>query len=305
MGSAFLTGLLGGLWVNATEKPDAAPDGASLESLLEAPREDGSRLLLALRYAVFELLAAIDVYLILGVLAAALISLLLPPGALAQMSIAQGFGGMLLVLVLSMALYVCTTSSVPIAAALIAAGLPTGTALVFLMAGPATNVATIGLVYRALGLRVVAIYLATVAISSVVLGSLFDWVLPPAIGAHAAHWGHVHEVAWWELGAALLLLAFLGLLLGRRAWARLAPRKVPHAAQAAETSPAVALFVVGGLSCGHCVARVVTAAKALDGVSAATLDLASGELRVTTTPAFAEQGLRAAVEGLGYTLRKP
>jgi hypothetical protein len=55
---------------------------------------------------------------------------------------------MLVVLVISLPLYVCTTASVPIAASLIAAGMPAGSALVFLMAGPATNVVTIGAVYR-------------------------------------------------------------------------------------------------------------------------------------------------------------
>ena len=62
-------------------------------------------------------------------------------------------------LVIALPLYVCATASVPIAAALIAQGMPTGAALVFLMAGPATNIATIGAVKRAFGGRVLAVYL--------------------------------------------------------------------------------------------------------------------------------------------------
>jgi len=66
---------------------------------------------------------------------------------------------------------------VPIAASLIAAGIPAGTALVFLMAGPATNVATLWAVYRVLGTRVLAIYLGTVILMSILLGLGFDFLL--------------------------------------------------------------------------------------------------------------------------------
>lgn len=43
-------------------------------------------------------------------------------------------------------MYVCATASTPIAAALILKGLNPGAALVFLLAGPATNTATMGVV---------------------------------------------------------------------------------------------------------------------------------------------------------------
>jgi len=45
-------------------------------------------------------------------------------------------------------LYVCATASTPIAAALILKGLSPGAALVFLLAGPATNVATMTVIWK-------------------------------------------------------------------------------------------------------------------------------------------------------------
>ena len=78
-----------------------------------------------------------------------------------------GLAAMGVTLVIAVPLYVCATASVPIAAALVASGLPTGAALVFLMAGPATNVATLGAVYRTLGRRPLAIYLSTIIVGSV------------------------------------------------------------------------------------------------------------------------------------------
>ena len=79
------------------------------------------------------------------------------------------------------------------------------------MAGPATNVATIGAVYRALGAGVLSLYLGTVIVASIGLGMSFDFVL----GA-APTTTQMHEHAsgrWWEIGAALLLVALLVFLL--------------------------------------------------------------------------------------------
>lgn len=302
IGSAFFTGLVGGLLVNATEPAHEPQAAASLEGLMPGREEQGPRLLLALRYALFELLAAIDIYLILGIFAAALIGFLIPPGTLAQMGVAQGFGGMLLVLVLSMALYVCTTSSVPIAAALIAAGLPTGTALVFLMAGPATNIATIGLVYRALGARVLAIYVGTVAVLSLLLGSLFDWVLPSAPAAQLGTPACCVEPSWWEIGSAILLAALLAFLLTRRLLRRF---KRPERHLGKDTPmPGTLLFAVEGMTCGHCVARVEASAKALPEVTEAKADLQNGELRVCGTEALLAEPVIAAIEQAGYKARQ-
>ncbi len=150
LGRRSSPGWSGGALVNRLTEPDPAPAAKS-------PGADGSRRALGmpgvLRYALFDLLGAIDLWLIAGILVAALISVLVPPDFFAGQPWSQGLVGMLLVLAISLPLYVCTTASVPIAASLIAAGMPAGSALVFLMAGPATNVATIGAVYRTLGGR--------------------------------------------------------------------------------------------------------------------------------------------------------
>ena len=89
-------------------------------------------------------------------------------------------------LAVSLPLYVCATASVPIAAALVANGMPAGAALVFLMAGPATNVATIGAIYRGLGVRSLAVYLATIIVGSMTAAVAFDFVIDarPALGVH-------------------------------------------------------------------------------------------------------------------------
>ena len=84
------------------------------------------------------------------------------------------FLSMLIMLVAGIPMYVCATSSTPIAAALILKGLNPGAALVFLLAGPATNAATINLVKNIFNTRALIIYLSMISVASLLMGFLVD-----------------------------------------------------------------------------------------------------------------------------------
>lgn len=289
--AAFVTGVLGGALVDATT-PQNEPE--------EEPRPScaltqGRRQLLDVpRYAIGELLAMIDVWIVVGVLVSALITVIVPPGALAGQAWATGLSGMLVVLAVSLPLYVCATSSVPIAASLIAAGMPMGSALVFLMAGPASNAATVGAVYRAFGVRVVAIYLGVVALMSVGFGWLFDFVLPRSAAVHAGH-GHEHGT-WLSTAAALVLLALLGYLFFRR---------VPATLRRLRAKKGVAMELVlevQGMTCKNCAAHVNRALSAVSGVENVIVDLATKAVRVTGNAELS--ALHAAVTAAGYSVVK-
>jgi len=86
------------------------------------------------------------------------------------------FLSMIMMLIAGIPMYVCATSSTPIAAALILKGLNPGAALVFLLAGPATNAATINLVKNIFNTRALIIYLSMISISSLLMGFLVDAV---------------------------------------------------------------------------------------------------------------------------------
>jgi uncharacterized protein len=80
-------------------------------------------------------------------------------------------------LVISLPLYVCATSSVPIAAVLVAGGLPPSAALVFLMAGPATNIAAIGAILSPVRhWATTSIYLVTIIVGSILFAVSFRLV---------------------------------------------------------------------------------------------------------------------------------
>jgi len=127
----------------------------------------------ALYYGFVEMFADLAIWLVVGFALAGLASALVPDGFI-EGHIGSGLGAMLLMLAVGMPLYVCATSSTPIAAALIAKGLSPGAALVFLLAGPATNLATMVIVARDAGKRGVVIYLATIAVVAVGVGLLLD-----------------------------------------------------------------------------------------------------------------------------------
>lgn len=268
LAAAFLTGLIGGGLVNRFTAPDVE-DPKRPDRIGEETETEGIKGVL--HYALYDLLAAIDLWILAGVLAAALITTFIPPDYLAGQTWAQGIGGMLLVLAISIPLYVCTTGSVPIAASLIAAGMPAGTALVFLMAGPATNVATLGAVYRALGARVLAIYLGTVIVMSILMGLGFDSLLQ---GMESGAQTHEHGVDWVGTGSALMLSGLIAYLFLLRTKARIRVLRT-------ETAPEARLTLkVDGMSCQHCVASVKKTLEGFDAVAEASPDLSSGLVRV-------------------------
>jgi len=294
--AAFVTGLIGGSLVNAGAKKRKTADEPLSPVAVVANRPRGlARFGAALRYGVFDILAMIDVWIILGVVVSALITVLIPTGSLTDVAWLQGIGGMLLVLVIAMPLYVCTTGSVPIAASLIAAGMPLGSALVFLMAGPATNVATMGMVFRALGGRVLAIYLATVAVFSVLFGLLFDFVLGSP-GSEAA--AHAHGAGWFSIAAAVVMSLLLVALIARRVWLRIFGGGTAKGGDDMQGK-----LIVEGMTCEHCVANVKKALESDPGVEEASPDLETGLVSLAGEDLDHER-LARLVEKAGYKVKE-
>jgi hypothetical protein len=100
----------------------------------------------------------------------------LVPDAVISRYLGGGFSSMLLVLVVGIPLYICATASTPIAAALILKGVSPGTALVFLLVGPATNITSLSVLVGLLGRRATLLYLVSIAVVGVFCGLLLDQV---------------------------------------------------------------------------------------------------------------------------------
>jgi len=165
--------------------------------------------LAGLRYAAGELWADLAGWFFVGILLAGMITVLVPNAMIARY-LGGGLSSMLLMLLFGIPLYICATASTPIAAALILKGVSPGTALVFLLVGPATNIASLSVLVGLLGKRATLIYLAAIAVVSVVCGLALDAVylcLGVSAVAVAGQAGELVPAA--VLLAATLLLLFL------------------------------------------------------------------------------------------------
>ncbi len=128
-----------------------------------------------IRYAFSNILDDLVLWLSIGLVAAALVATFVPPLAMAAWG--SGFTAKLLMLLAGIPMYVCATASTPIAAGLLLAGVSPGTVLVFLLAGPATNVATIAVIRKEMGNAAVGVYLLGISLSSITLGWMTDWAV--------------------------------------------------------------------------------------------------------------------------------
>ena len=129
--------------------------------------------LLFFRYAYQELVDDIAFWLIVSLVIAGTVSVWVPPSFIHD-HLGSGLGSMLFMLAAGIPLYVCATSSTPIAAALVLKGLNPGAALVLLLSGPATNAGALAMVARFLGVKTAAIYMGTIALMSLLFGFLLN-----------------------------------------------------------------------------------------------------------------------------------
>lgn len=142
-----------------------------------------------LQYAATDLVRDTTIWLLIGLFFAAIVQTYVPADFMAKWG--DGILAMLVMVLISIPMYICATASTPIAAGLLLAGVSPGAVLVFMLAGPATNIATLGVVTKELGKRALFGYLGGVLgvalISGVVVNYLvatYGFVVMPQIGEH-------------------------------------------------------------------------------------------------------------------------
>jgi uncharacterized membrane protein YraQ (UPF0718 family) len=188
--SAFLTATVAGVLVNAAPdkeeidksrlqtgsgcgctgcgcKEEIRGAGNSFTPLDKPPLPE--RLKEGFSYAFGGLIGDIGSWLLFGIVIAGVISYFVPADFFHD-HVKGEFSSLLIMLAIGIPLYICATASTPIAAALVLKGLSPGAALVLLLAGPATNAATLTVVTRMLGRKVAIIYVASIAVCSILMG---------------------------------------------------------------------------------------------------------------------------------------
>lgn len=316
---AFVTGIVGGVLTNifikerpvevaksaspfASFKIDAAVLGKADESCSDdscgchEPKIEDKRpaLIRAADYAFVELLQDIAKWLILGFLIAALISVVLPDDFFSSFK-GLGLLEILVVLAASVPIYICATGSIPIAAVLLIKGVSPGAALVFLMAGPATNVATMTVLGKTMGRKSLTIYLATIIIGAIVFGMLTNWLIPTdwilSKVMHIHGDGSDHEMLpkWLQLGSALLLIFSIA---GGYFYSIFKKKNRMDKVEGITVN-------VNGMTCSHCEANVKRNLESLKGITNVVADNKSNSVKISGTKIDLSK-VKETVNGLGY-----
>ncbi len=209
--TALLSGILGGGVVAAFEKkasPASGYEECKCTDACCAGKARKSRTARAISYGFVTLPTDIARPLLLGLVLAAILSVLVPSDYFSQL-VPPGVGQILLLMLVGVPIYICATASIPIAAGLILAGVSPGAAFALLMTGPATNAATLATIWKIMGKRTCLIYLGTMLAVALLGGLLLDHIITIDQVKLAMHQGWVPMwVKSTSAGLLLLLLSY-------------------------------------------------------------------------------------------------
>ena len=251
--AAFLTAFTAGVAANLAESkhaPGISPPGADgidqggAKAVSRIPPEPlGERLKSELRFTFTDFWGDLAGAFFIGVLLAGLIAALIPERFFTTY-LGGGIGSMLVMLAAGIPLYICATASTPIAAALILKGVSPGAALVFLLAGPATNAAAVTVVLHTLGRRTTLIYLASIAGCALLFGVLVDAFYTAFDLSARAVAGEAAETipSWLALACAIILLVMTLFNL----WKKLQDRIRAQGEMAVDPTPGVEILPYPG-----------------------------------------------------------
>ncbi|MCG8470933.1 MAG: SO_0444 family Cu/Zn efflux transporter [Desulfobacterales bacterium] len=184
---------------------------SSCECLDSSPRASVvQRLKKGMQFSFGDLFRDISGWFFVGVGIAGMITVFISP-EMVEAYLGNPIIAMLAMLMIGTPLYVCATASTPIAAALVLKGLNPGAALVFLLAGPATNAAALSVITGILGKRATVIYVVGIMLSSILLGFAVDGVY--SVTGLAAGWQAGAEHAGRTLVGMLSAMVLFGLVL--------------------------------------------------------------------------------------------
>ncbi len=179
-------------------------------------------------------------------------------------------------------------------------GLSPGAALVFLMAGPATNVATISVLSKSLGKGAMLAYLMTITGGALLAGALIDTFLPEQwFTGFMNHAGHNHNAGSWLHTTASIVLALLivnGIIL------KWSANKIEKNRELNTNNMAFKTFLVEGMTCKNCKAHVEKSIKTITGVDDVIADVANGQVRVSGNE-ISNLKVKQMVEESGYLFK--
>ncbi|CAH1041867.1 SO_0444 family Cu/Zn efflux transporter [Halomonas sp. TD01] len=210
--TAIVTGILVG-FTGQTALPKTTPVSSCCASKgcddgnANAHATESAGVIAGLKYAFSDLLDDISSWMFAGLLLAGVLVTFVPPETLVGFS--GGLLALLLMAVIGIPLYICATAATPVAAGLLLAGISPGMALVFLLAGPVTSLATLAILRREFGSQALVVYLGSILLVTVLIGWVFDQGLAMTGWDPVQQANQVQELLpafaeWLALGALVL-----------------------------------------------------------------------------------------------------
>jgi uncharacterized membrane protein YraQ (UPF0718 family) len=211
--AALTSAIIAGVLVNSFDKEDEVAELVKAESSCchsekkEQPETEpslGEKLISAVQYGYGRMISDTAKWLIIGLVAATIITAVVPQSFFLQWG--DGLLAMIVMVIVGLPMYICATASTPVAAGLLFAGISPGAALVFMLTGPATNIATMGVIKEQLGMRSLIAYMIGVIVTAIACGlslnqlyAFYGWELQISMMAH----GESYPL-WRQLAAVLL-----------------------------------------------------------------------------------------------------
>jgi len=294
--SAFFAGCLAGLIVRKVDK-DEVRGPTEKENCNSCNLQPTSVLNIKykiaemFRYAFYDLVQDVGKWLILGIVAGGCISFFIPK-EIAQNYLGRPMLAYPLMLIIAVPLYVCATGSIPIAASLIIKGMTPGAGLVFLIAGPATNTATLSFVGGKMGKKTLFIYLITIIITSVLFGLAVDFFYASSfLEEMNLHHGKKLLPDFIKTLSAILLagLIFASFVIK---W-----KKSRITADAEGMT-----FIVPDITCEHCRTKIIEKIRKIEKVREVTIDIKRKKVKVTGD--VEKECIISAIINAGYTVKK-
>ncbi|MBU1078678.1 MAG: SO_0444 family Cu/Zn efflux transporter [Spirochaetes bacterium] len=218
------------------------------------------------RYGFFDLVEDVWKWLAIGIAAGGMISFFIP-----EKIISAYLGSSIIaypvMLAISIPMYVCATGSIPIAASLILKGMSPGAGLIFLIAGPATNTATLSFVGGKLGKKSLIVYLIAIIFTSLAFGILVDQIWYASGKDMALISGGMKMLPQYvKVGSAIILL----LLMVRAAFKK-HDKKITNKGM---------VLKVPDMTCNKCVKTIEETLMKVKGVKEVNINLRSKKVEV-------------------------
>ncbi|OED49833.1 permease [Endozoicomonas sp. (ex Bugula neritina AB1)] len=181
---------------------------ASKKNNTSAPQSIGEKIFTGLKFSCVSMLDDISKWLIVGLLFAAAVQTFVPDTFFTEWG--NSWLAFAVMAAIGVPMYICATASTPIAAGFLFSGVSPGAVLVFMLAGPATNLGTIAIIRKELGQRALTAYLGGVVATSFAFGYITNllaaqWPINNTVMAHQ----HSSTALIYQASAVVLAVLLL------------------------------------------------------------------------------------------------